>query len=45
MGGYRPEIVNKTLDILMKRQLSLTDFLQGLIRVLALARNQTLNAF
>jgi hypothetical protein len=25
MGGYRPEIVNKTLDILMKRQLSLTD--------------------
>jgi hypothetical protein len=25
MGGYRPEIVKKTLDILMKRQLSLND--------------------
>lgn len=25
MGGYRPEIVNKTLDILMKRQLSLNN--------------------
>jgi len=25
MGGYKPEIVKKTLDILMKRQLSLND--------------------
>jgi three-Cys-motif partner protein len=25
MGGYRPDIVEKTLDILMKRQLSLTN--------------------